>query len=335
MSITQDIYNAVNSTKQEITSKDAALALTRLSAAEVEIHNVLISSIQQSTLFDKMKAMQQEQLTRENYKRAKDFKQAQKLWKQQLREIKQGIIAEVNKNEEFQQKILTAMENGILAIEYVRSLFVGQILYKILIEDSTGVLYEGEFSFEKLQELNLLSYSTSKTSNLMNLGKIKISINQEQLNKLIDDNFLTKRFDSRAELADIAKDTVANKLGLKNLSEIFNDRRWNAGWQWQFIRGQETQGNNYKPLYENISWMAEGDNPGEQNKLLGYWEGESSIRLSTLNSILIGIQSYKNICQQIITSGGKKAEDKLTSLPSDSEIKKSILENLIKETGFS
>ena len=148
MSITQDIYNVVNSTKKEITSRDASLALTSLSEAEVEIHNVLTSSIQQSTLFDKMKAIQQEQLTRENYKRVKDFRQAQKLQRKQLREIRRGIIAEVNKNEKFQQKILTAMEKGILAIEYVRSLFVGSILYKILVEDSTGVLYEGEFSFK-------------------------------------------------------------------------------------------------------------------------------------------------------------------------------------------
>ena len=132
MSITQDIYNVVNSTKKEITSRKASLALTRLSAAEAEIHNVLTSSIQQSTLFDKMKAVQQEQLTRENYKRVKDFRQAQKLQRKQLLEIRRGIIAEVNKNEKFQQKILTAMENGILAIEYVRSLFVGKILYRIL-----------------------------------------------------------------------------------------------------------------------------------------------------------------------------------------------------------
>lgn len=334
MSITQDIYNVVNSTKKEITSRKASLALNRLSAAEVEIHNVLTSSIQQSTLFDKMKAMQQEQLTRENYKRVKDFRQAQKLQRQQLREIKRGIIAEVNKNKEFQQKILTAMENGILAIEYVRSLFIEPILYRILVEDSTGVLYEGKFSFEDFQKLNLLSYSASKkTSNLMNLGKIKISINQEQLNKLIDDKRLARKFDSREQLAN----TVAEKLELKDSSEIFNDRRWNAGWQWQFFRGKEIQEDNYKPLYENISWMAEGDNTGEQDKLLGYWAetGISSIRLSTLNSILVGIQSYKNICQQIINSGGKKAEDKLTSLPSDSEIKKSILENLLKETNFS
>ena len=178
-----------------------------------------------------------------------------------------SLLQQLGEIDGFQDELLEDMMNLHEALENIRNLFTGEFKYDVLFEGSDKKLYNGEFTFAELKDLGFIQFSGTSS---MILKALDTQIDDLIANKRINAFQINGKDATKIDL----KTTVAGKLGAKSPEEyakfIEENKQFNAGWAYQFLRAGQSGVNTRFLTFENMTAYAGPDTKFGQQKVTSF-----------------------------------------------------------------